>query len=61
MDEEYVYKVYPFKCPECDMVFTKLSGLFQHVGSRACGQTLDDGAVRKLVRWLGRRCADALD
>ena len=33
---EYNGTVYFFKCPECNNVFTKVSGLFQHVYSRAC-------------------------
>jgi hypothetical protein len=44
--------VYPFHCPECGTVFTKLSGLFQHVYSKACNQGLYEGKVGKLVRWL---------
>ena len=49
---EYGISVYPFKCPECDTVFTKLSGLFQHVYSKACDQSLHSGKIGKLVRWL---------
>jgi len=48
----YSDSVYPFKCPECDTVFTKLSGLFQHVYSEACDQDLYEGKIGKLVRWL---------
>ncbi|XTI93707.1 hypothetical protein V2W45_1253331, partial [Cenococcum geophilum] len=48
----YSDSVYPFKCPECDTVFTKLSGLFQHVYSKACDQDLYEGKIGKLVRWL---------
>ena len=49
---EYSETVYPFKCPECDIVFTRLSGLFQHVYSKACNQDLNKGKIGKLVRWL---------
>jgi hypothetical protein len=49
---DYDETVYPFHCPECDTVFTKLSGLFQHVYSKACKQDLYEGKVAKLVRWL---------
>src|SRR5437773_3307536 len=28
--------VCPFRCPTCKTVFSKLSGLFQHIGSQAC-------------------------
>ena|SRR5437762_12493355 len=49
---EYDDTVYPFKCPTCETVFSKLSGLFQHIGSQSCEQRLTEGAVRKLVRWL---------
>jgi uncharacterized C2H2 Zn-finger protein len=48
----YSETVYPFRCPDCDTVFTKLSGLFQHVDSKACRQTLYGGKMGKLVRWL---------
>jgi len=49
---DYNNTVYPFYCPECKMVFTRLSGLFQHVYSKACNQGLYEGKVGKLVRWL---------
>lgn len=49
---DYGEVVYPFKCPECNTVFTKLSGLFQHVYSKACDQDLYQGKIGKLVRWL---------
>jgi uncharacterized C2H2 Zn-finger protein len=49
---EYSETVYPFKCPECDTVFTRLSGLFQHAYSKACSQDLNKGKIGKLVRWL---------
>jgi hypothetical protein len=44
-----------FKCPECDEEFTKLSGLFMHVESPACNQTLDSGAIRMMRKWLANR------
>lgn len=43
---------WPFMCPTCEAQFSGLSGLFQHVGTRACSQTMDEGAIKKLVRWL---------
>ena len=52
VQSDYDDTVYPFRCPECDTVFTKLSGLFQHVHSKACSQGLHDGKIGKLVRWL---------
>src|ERR1051326_2378700 len=39
--EEVDGTAYPFKCPTCDNLFSKLSGLFQHVETRACDQRLD--------------------
>ncbi|KAF9729908.1 hypothetical protein PMIN04_010628 [Paraphaeosphaeria minitans] len=52
---EYSGLVYPFKCPGCDTGFTKLSGLFQHVYSKACNQGLYEGKMAKLVKWLKNR------
>lgn len=37
---------------------SKLSSLFQHVESQSCGQTLDDGVIEKLRRYLARRIGD---
>lgn len=48
-------KVEPFVCPGCSKRFTKLSGLFQHVGSLACSEGWDEGAVERLVHWLELR------
>jgi hypothetical protein len=48
-------KVDCFMCPECYEQFTKMSGLFMHVESPACSQTLDDGAIGKLRKWLFNR------
>ncbi|KAH7122615.1 hypothetical protein B0J11DRAFT_464580 [Dendryphion nanum] len=55
LQSEYSGPVYPFKCPECDTVFTKLSGLFQHVYSKACEQGLYEGKMAKLIKWLEKR------
>lgn len=55
LQSQYSETVYPFKCPGCDTVFTKLSGLFQHVYSKACGQDLHKGKISKLIRWLEQR------
>ena len=55
LSELYHEKVYPFHCPTCATVFSKLSGLFQHVESNACSQMMDEGAIAKFVRWLVNR------
>ncbi|KAJ5022570.1 hypothetical protein J3E73DRAFT_434043 [Bipolaris maydis] len=57
LEEEYDGAVYPFKCLECDTTFSKLSGLFQHVGSGSCEQRLNGGPIAKLVKWLSNRHA----
>ncbi|KAJ5021275.1 hypothetical protein J3E73DRAFT_434834 [Bipolaris maydis] len=48
-------RVYPFRCPGCELSFTKLSGLFQHVYSNACRQDLHEGKMAKLIHWLENR------
>ncbi len=55
LEYEYGETVYPFKCPTCNTIFSKLSGLFQHVASQACEQSLKSGAIAKLVKWLENR------
>src|ERR1051325_8275275 len=55
LQSKYSESVYPFRCPECDTVFTKLSGLFQHVYSKACNQGLHEGKMAKLTKWLENR------
>jgi len=55
LQDWYQETVYPFSCPECDTGFTKLSGLFQHVYSNACDQSLYEGKMAKLTRWLENR------
>lgn len=57
LQEKYDDTVYPFKCPTCENIFSKLSGLFQHVETQACDQKLDSGAMKKLVRYLEARHA----
>ncbi|KAF1809543.1 hypothetical protein P152DRAFT_159942 [Eremomyces bilateralis CBS 781.70] len=52
VQSEYSEEVYPFWCPECDTGFTKLSGLFQYVCSKACNQDLYEDKMGKLIRWL---------
>ncbi|PVH95299.1 hypothetical protein DM02DRAFT_164022 [Periconia macrospinosa] len=52
---KYSEPVYAFRCPECGAGFTKLSGLFQHVYSKACNQGLYEGKIGKLIRWLENR------
>ena len=49
--EEYGI-VYPFFCPTCETQFSFLSGLFQHLGSRACDGRVDDFAMSKLIQWF---------
>ncbi|KAH7067544.1 hypothetical protein BKA63DRAFT_479464 [Paraphoma chrysanthemicola] len=44
-----------YKCPTCDRRFSKLSGLFMHVESESCSQTLDGGAIGKLRVYLSKR------
>ncbi|KIW04946.1 uncharacterized protein PV09_04111 [Verruconis gallopava] len=55
LEQEYVNKIYAFHCPECRTVFSTLSGLFQHVHSKVCLQTLYSGKMAKLVRWLEKQ------
>ena len=55
LEAEYRDAVRPFYCPTCGKDFSKLSGLFQHVYSKACDQGLDEGAIGKLVGWLRSR------
>lgn len=44
-----------YKCPVCDQRFPKLSGLFMHVESPACGATFTNGSMAKLLKWLENR------
>ncbi|KAF2022484.1 hypothetical protein EK21DRAFT_83284, partial [Setomelanomma holmii] len=53
--------VFPFRCPECEVGFTKLSGLFQHVYSKACNQDLYAGKMAKLTNWLKKRHCKATE
>jgi hypothetical protein len=52
LTDRYDETPYPFKCPTCDTQLPKLSSLFQHVETMACSQTLDEGAIGKLRRYL---------
>ncbi|UPX11155.1 uncharacterized protein EKO05_0001777 [Ascochyta rabiei] len=52
---EYSETVYPFRCPGCDIGFTRISGLFQNVFSKACNQVLYAGKIGKLIKWLENR------
>lgn len=54
-EDEYYDQVYPFECPTCGNVFKRLSGLFQHISSPSCEQTLEGGAIAKLRKWLEKR------
>lgn len=44
--------VYPFYCPGCEREFSLLSGLFQHVSTDSCDETLGSRTMKKLQRWL---------
>ena len=55
LEDLYVERVYPFKCPTCQRIFSKLSSLFQHVESPSCEQALNRGAIRRLRRILRSR------
>ncbi|KAF2813916.1 uncharacterized protein BDZ99DRAFT_227393 [Mytilinidion resinicola] len=56
LDQEYQLS-YPFECPGCHTGFRYISGLFMHVASPSCNETLDDFAMAKLIRWLKNRHA----
>jgi hypothetical protein len=45
-----------FQCPACQHRFPKLSGLFIHVESPSCSQSLTDGAMQQLGAFLAK-CA----
>jgi len=45
----------PFKCPECDKTFPKLSSLIQHVESPSCEQGVLDWPIRNLLRWIYKK------
>jgi ribosomal protein L37AE/L43A len=53
--ELYATMVLPFQCPECNREFRMLSGLLEHSSSQKCSQTLDSGAIGKLVKWLNKK------
>ncbi len=55
LEELYADTVFPFQCPECDGDFSTLSGLLQHASSQTCEQTLQAGAIGKLVKWLDKQ------
>jgi hypothetical protein len=58
LDLEYkYYDPLPYACPGCDALFPRLSGLFQHVESSSCDQSLNDGAIGTLKRFLRGRLA----
>jgi hypothetical protein len=44
----------PYSCPGCENKFRYLSGLLQHLGSNACGRTINN-ALRGLQSFLARR------
>lgn len=50
---KYIYDdndVAAFQCPTCDMLFTLMSGLLQHVESDCCDESLAKGNI--LARFL---------
>jgi hypothetical protein len=51
IDEMYG-RVELYFCPSCKAWLYKLSSLFQHIESQACSQTLDDGVIGQLRRYL---------
>ncbi|KAJ4993144.1 hypothetical protein SVAN01_01496 [Stagonosporopsis vannaccii] len=55
LEELYTETVFPFQCPGCDSDFSTLSGLLQHALSHTCGQTLQSGAIGKLIKWLDKK------
>jgi hypothetical protein len=56
VDVNYVYQdPRPYMCPGCDASLPKLSSLFQHIESSSCDQTLDEGAIGTLRRFLASR------
>ena len=52
LEEVYIDTVLPFLCLQGDSAFSKLSGLLQHASSHTCKQTLQMGAIGKLLKWL---------
>ena len=62
LEEIYTGTVLPFLCPQCDNPFTKLASLLQHASSHTCKQTLQMGAIGKLLKWLDNqyRCESVL-
>lgn len=44
--------IYPYRCSQCEVGFTKLSGMFQHTNSQTCSQSLHKGDMASLVNWL---------
>lgn len=58
LEEEAIYGLKCtdiFRCPGCHHEFNQLSALFMHVESPAYEQTLQEGAIRKLRKWLANR------
>jgi len=47
---------YPFRCPTCNTVFARVSGLLQHIESNSCDEGYNGGrlAVWGLLRQLRR-------
>lgn len=53
--DRYGYFGHPFKCPTCNAHFNKLSGLFQHIESSSCDQTLNSNGIGQLRRDLANK------
>lgn len=55
LDEEVLdFSQFPFYCLCCGYDFSKLSALFQHIESSACGMNENHVKIKKLTYWLGR-------
>lgn len=43
---------YPYKCPECEMKSSRLSGLLQHAEGSSCAFSLEDNIVRDVLSFI---------
>lgn len=55
LEELYAETVLPFQCPGCNSDFSTVSALLQHASSHTCEQTMQTGAIGKLVKWLEKQ------
>ena len=42
----------PFYCSECEINFSTLSGLVQHVESRRCPQSTSTGPIERMLHYI---------